>query len=465
MDASRKKINPLETEPIQKLIVSYSIPTALTLMVNCLYNIVDQIFIGQGVGITGMAATNIAFPLIIIVNAAALLLGDGSAANISLSLGRSEQKAADDTISHAVTLIISSGVCIAMFSGIFAPHIAVLFGATDTVYQESLVYMRAITWGIPFQLMCPAFTAIIRADGSPKYTMKCMITGAVINVVLDPIFIFVLRMGVFGAGIATSISQVVAGLLCLSYLRNLKTVQIRKDALRPTIALTRRILALGLPSLLTQAMFALVQITMNNLMRLYGAAGPYGSDIALSVYGMMMKVYQISHSMFVGVSSATQPINGYNYGAQNYDRVRTTYRLSTIIALSISLLWFIIFMVFPRQIGMLFVAENELYLDCAQHCFRFYMMAFFVYGLQMTTSSFFQGIGRPVKSLLIPLTRQGLLLIPLSILLSYRFGLDGALLGAPIADALVFILCIALARAEFNGWRRQGWLPASSDKR
>lgn len=452
--------SPLETEPIPKLIVRYSVPTALTLMVNYLYNIVDQIFVGQGVGITGMAATNIAFPLTILVNAVALLLGDGCAANISLSLGRKEQREADNTISHALTLIITSGLLAALICGIFAPQIVVLFGATTTAYAESLAYMRAIAWGIPFQLLCPAFTAIIRADGSPQYMMKCMMTGAVINLILDPIFIFPLKMGVVGAGIATVIGQVVAGCLCLRYLRHLKTVHIRRDALRPTWALTRRILALGFPSLLTQMLSALVQITLNNLMRAYGAATVYGSDIALSVYGMMMKVYQIAHSMFVGVSSAIQPINGYNFGAKHYERVQKTFHMASLIALGISAVWFLIFMVFPRQIACLFVSDNTLYLDCAQHCFRLYMLAFFLYGLHMTTASFFQGIGRPVKSLLIPLARQGCFLIPLALLLSQVWGMDGALLAAPVADVLVFLLCLLLARSEFQGWRKKGWLSA-----
>lgn len=458
MEKMQVSFNPLETAPIPKLILQYSVPTTLTLMVNYLYNIVDQIFIGQGVGITGMAATNVAFPLIIMVNAVALLLGDGCAAHISLCLGRRQQEEADHTVSHVITLILTSGVLAALLCQIFAPQIALLFGSTETAYQDSLAYMRTIAWGIPFQLICPAFTAIIRADGSPQYTMKCMMIGAAINLVLDPVFIFALNMGVVGAGIATVIGQIAAGSFCLLYLRRFQRVRICKSALRPTWKLTRRILALGFPSLLTQILFALVQVTLNNLMRFYGAASIYGSDIALSVYGMMMKVYQISHSMFVGVSSAIQPINGYNFGAKHYERVRKTYCMATIIALAVSAFWFIVFMVFPRPLAALFVSGNDLYLDCAQHCFRIYMAAFFLYGLHMTTASFFQGIGKPAKSLLFPLVRQGFLLLPLALLLSYQFGLEGALIAAPIADILVSLLCFILAYLEFRRWRRNGWL-------
>ena len=180
--------------------------------------------------------------------------------------------------------------------------------------------------------------------------------------------------------------------------------------------------------------------------------------MALSVYGMMMKVYQLAHSMFVGVSSAIQPINGYNFGAKNYRRVRQTYRLATGIAVVISAAWWLVYMVFSRQIAGLFVADNQLYFDCTQHCFRLYMMAFILYGVHMTTASFFQGIGKPTKSLLIPLIRQGILLIPLALLLSRAVGLDGALLAAAPADTVTCLLCVALARTEFRRWEKAGML-------
>ena len=458
MENTQKTRSPLETEPLSRLLLRYSVPTMLTLMVNYLYNVVDQIFIGHGAEITGMAAVNVAFPVSILVNAVALLLGDGCAANVSLCLGRKDQETADRIFGHAVTWIITGGIVMALLCGIFTPQIVRLCGSTDTAYAEAAAYLRVIALGIPFQLVCPAFTAMIRADGAPQYTMKCMVTGAVINLILDPVFIFGLNMGVVGAGIATVIGEVAAGVLCLLYLRQLQTVHLTREALRPTWVLTQRILKLGFPSLLTQSLTALVQIVLNNLMRVYGAATVYGSDIALSVYGMMMKVYQIAHSMFVGVSSAIQPINGYNFGAKNYGRVRKTYRMATGIALVISALWWLIYLLLPRQLAMLFVSDNPLYLDCAAHCFRLYMMAFFLYGVHMTTASFFQGIGKPTCSLLIPLVRQGVLLIPLALLLSRYWGLDGALFAVPIADVLTCVLCVIMAYWEFRGWKKRRWL-------
>ncbi len=458
MEAQKKLQNPLETEPIIKLIAKYSIPTALTLMVNYLYNIVDQIFVGQGVGINGMAATNVSFPLTIVAIAIALLIGDGCAANISLCLGRKEQEEADRTIGHSITLLAVSGILLAVLLSFFAPGIVRLLGATDSAFQDSLAYARIIIWGLPFLMLSSSLTAIIRADGNPQYTMKCMMAGAVINLILDPIFIFPLKMGVVGAGIATVTGEAAAGLLCLRYLKKLRTVHIAKEYLRPTSKLTGQILILGIPSLITQIMSAAVQIVMNNLMSIYGAKTIYGSEIALSVYGMIMKVYQIAHSMFVGVSSATQPINGYNFGAKHYDRVKRTYLTAATIALTVSVLWFTVYQLLARQIGMLFVSNDALYLDCSQHFFRIYMLAFFLYGLHMTTASFFQGIGKPVKALLIPLSRQAVFLIPLSLILAQKFGVIGALAAAPIADTLVFILSLGLAVNEFGSWKKRHWL-------
>ena len=456
MENSEKYENPLGTEPIKNLIIKYSIPTALTLMVNYIYNIVDQIFIGQGVGIEGMAATNVAFPLTIISIAIALLIGDGCAANISLCLGRKEQDTADRTVSHASTMLVVSGIIIAVVCFLFAGAIANVFGSTDTAFNQSVIYIKTISWGLPFLMLSSALTAIIRADGNPQYTMKCMIIGCIINIILDPVFIFVFDMGVFGAGIATVIGEAYTGIACFTYLRRLKTVHIKKEALIPTPALSFKILSLGIPSLLTQIMNALVQITMNNLMSVYGSKTIYGGDTALSVYGMMMKVYQIAHSMFVGVSSATQPINGYNFGAKNYKRVYETYKMAVKIAITISIIWFAVYQIFPRFIAMMFVSDDALYIDCAEHIFRIYMAVFFIYGLHLVTASFLQSIGKPTKALLIPIIRQAVFLIPLSIILSSKFGLNGAVMAAPIADMAVFIVALTLAVTEFRSWKKNG---------
>lgn len=220
----------------------------------------------------------------------------------------------------------------------------------------------------------------------------------------------------------------------------------------------KTILSLGISSFFTQIATAALQIIMNNLMKIHGAATIYGSDIALSCYGMMMKIYQIAHAMLVGLSSGTQPINGFNYGAKQYDRVKTTYKYAFIFSFIISTGWFIVYMVFPSQIAYLFVNDSPMYQEFAKVCFRSYMLVFFIYGMPMVTSSFFQAIGKPSKALLLSLSRQAFFLIPLSLILSSKFGLKGALFSAPIADTLTFIVALSLIIYEFKLWKKNGFI-------
>ncbi|NDO45745.1 MATE family efflux transporter [Clostridium sp. MD294] len=450
------KVNPLATESIPKLLLKFSVPTTLTLMVNYLYNIVDQIFVGQGVGITGIAATNISFPFSIVCTALALLIGDGCAARISLYLGRKEQQKADKCFGNAFLLLILCGLSIVLLGNLFLKELLLLCGATETILPSALQYTRIILFGLPFMIFNVAFTAIIRSDGNPKYTMKAMMIGAVINIILDPIFIFYFHMGVQGAAIATILGQIVSGIICIYYIPRFQNITFQKENMAFDLHTSVKILSLGIPSFITQIATACTQIAMNNIMRYYGTDTIYGSDIALSCYGTMMKVYQIAHAMFVGVSSGTQPINGFNYGAKQYKRVKQTYCTAVIIALVISIIWWFIYQFFPAQIAALFVSnEQEYYISFAVHCYHFYMMAFFIYGIPTVTSSFFQAIGKPAKALIISVCRQILFLIPLSIILSSKYGINGALISAPIADILAFLLAITLILYELNSWKKK----------
>lgn len=453
-----KTSNPLGTEPILKLLKKFSIPTALTLMVNYLYNIVDQIFVGQSMGIEGIAATNVAFPFSTVCVAVALLIGDGCAANASLSLGRGEKDYADKGFGNSFFMLIAFSIFILIFGNIFLEELVLLFGATETVFKSSMDYSRIIILGLPFMIINVSFTAIIRADRNPKYTMKCMMTGAIINLILDPIFIFGFNMGVVGAAIATIIGQIAAGILCIIYIPKFKSITFKKENLKLSKNVCGTILSLGISSFFTQIATAILQIIMNNLMRIYGATTIYGSDIALSCYGMMMKIYQIAHSMLVGLSSGTQPINGFNYGAKQYDRVKTTYQYAFIFSFLISIFWFLIYMIFPSYIAKLFVSNSPMYQEFAKLCFRTYMMVFFIYGMPMVTSSFFQAIGKPSKALLLSLSRQAFFLIPLSLILSSQFGLKGALIAAPVADTLTFIVAMILIIYEFRTWKTKGFI-------
>ena len=446
------KVNPLATESIPKLLLKFSVPTTLTLMVNYLYNIVDQIFVGQGVGITGIAATNVSFPFSIVCTALALLIGDGCAAHISLCLGKKDQQKANKCFGNAFILVV-------LFGNLFLKTLLLLCGATETILPAALQYTRIILFGLPFMIFNVAFTAIIRSDGNPQYTMKAMMIGAVINIILDPIFIFYFHMGVQGAAIATILGQIVSGIICICYIPRFQNIIFQKENMMLDLHTSIRILSLGIPSFITQIATACTQIVMNNIMRYYGNTMIYGSDIALSCYGTMMKVYQIAHAMFVGVSSGTQPINGFNYGAKQYKRVKQTYCTAVSIALMISVIWWLIYQIFPAQIATLFVNdEQENYILFAVRCYRFYMLAFFIYGIPTVTASFFQAIGKPAKALVISVCRQILFLIPLSIIFSSKYGIDGALISAPIADVLAFLLAMVLILYEWSSWKKKEFI-------
>lgn len=453
------KVNPLATESIPKLLLKFSVPTTLTLMVNYLYNIVDQIFVGQGVGITGIAATNVSFPFSIVCTALALLIGDGCAAHISLCLGKKDQQKANKCFGNAFFLLILCGILVVLFGNLFLKTVLLLCGATETILPAALQYTRIILFGLPFMIFNVAFTAIIRSDGNPQYTMKAMMIGAVINIILDPIFIFYFHMGVQGAAIATILGQIVSGIICICYIPRFQNIIFQKENMMLDLHTSIRILSLGIPSFITQIATACTQIVMNNIMRYYGNTMIYGSDIALSCYGTMMKVYQIAHAMFVGVSSGTQPINGFNYGAKQYKRVKQTYCTAVSIALMISVIWWLIYQIFPAQIATLFVNdEQENYILFAVRCYRFYMLAFFIYGIPTVTASFFQAIGKPAKALVISVCRQILFLIPLSIIFSSKYGIDGALISAPIADVLAFLLAMVLILYEWSSWKKKEFI-------
>lgn len=450
------KQNILGTAPIGRLLLKFSIPTALTLMVNYLYNIVDQIFIGHATGISGVAATNVTFPITIVAAALALLIGDGCAANISLHLGRKEQEEADRTFANGVVLLFGAGFLLLLLGLLFVRPLVVFFGASPTVLEDAAKYMSITLLGQPFAMCNMAFTAIIRADGNPQYMMRSMMIGAVLNVILDPIFIFICGWGIVGAALATILGQFVSGGIALAYLPKYQHFRLKKENLRLRGKTVQNIVQLGFPSLCTQTATAVTQIVMNNLMRNYGAQTIYGSDIALSCYGLMMKIYQIAHAMFVGLASGTQPINGFNFGAKQYERVKRTIGIGAKVSILISVVWFVIFRFGGGFLAALFVEEEPLYQEFAVHCFRLYMLGFFVYGLPNVTASFFQSIGSPAKALAVSLSRQVVFLIPLALLLSARFGMDGALGAAPLADGLTFLLAAALLWKELKGWKKKG---------
>ena len=305
----------LGKDNINKLLLSFSVPCVISMLINSVYNIVDQIFIGKGVGTLGNAATNVLFPLIIIFNAVAGLIGNGAAANLSLKLGEGNEREAAKGVGQSIVLMFILSIVLSMVAYFALPNLVYMFGCTENVYQYSLDYGRIIILGAPFMIIYSALSNIIRADGSPKYSMIMLIIGAVINIILDPIFIMVLNMGVKGGALATIIGQIITFFIAINYLRKIKSVKLTKKdfVIDKTVLKT---LSLGLSSFITQGTVLVLFVFMNNMMTKYGAVSKFGADIPLSVYGVMSKINSLFISTVLGISIGAQPIIGFNYGLE-----------------------------------------------------------------------------------------------------------------------------------------------------
>lgn len=449
-----KELN-LGKDKINKLILSFSIPCVISMLINSIYNIVDQIFIGKGVGTLGNAATNVIFPLIIIFNAVAGLIGNGAAANLSLKLGEKNKKAAAKSIGQAVSLIIILSVVISGIAYIFLPQLVYLFGCTESVYKYAVDYGRIIVIGAPFMLIYSSFSSIIRADGSPKYSMIMLVIGAIINIILDPIFIFGFNMGVKGGALATIIGQIVSFVIAIIYLFKIKSVKLTKNDFKLDKDVFR-ILALGISSFITQATILVLFIFMNNIMTKLGANTKFGADIPLSVYGVISKINSLYISTVLGISIGSQPIIGFNYGAGNKSRVKETIRKVLIINFVIGIIFNLLFVLFPKQITGIFISSNDasynLFMEFAVLMCHSFLLVISLNALEMTTSIVIQSLGNVVKSTAVTFIRQIILLIPISLILAFVFnkGIYGVLYAGCIADVLCFIITIFIIKSEYK---------------
>ena len=445
-----KEENILGYEKIGKLIRKFAIPCIISLLVNSLYNIVDQIFIGWGVGYLGNGATNVVFPLTMVCLAFALMFGDGGAAYLSLKLGEKKQKEAAKGVGNAITISIIVSILICVGYLIFLPQLLNLFGCTDNLREYALSYGGIIVLGLPFMMIGSTLNSIIRADGNPKYAMTSMVAGAILNIILDPIFIFPLNMGVQGAAIATVISQIVTFLMNIFYIKKFKSIKIGKEEFKPQAQVMRKVSALGISSFITQMSIVLVIAFENNLLGKYGAESKYGADIPITVLGIVMKISQILNSIIIGIAAGSQPILGYNYGAGKYDRVKKTLKYVLGLSVIISTIAFILFQTIPNKLISIFGSGNELYMDFACVAFRTYLMLVICNGVQIPSGIFFQAIGKSAKSAILSLSRQILFLIPAMVIFGSMFGLIGVLYAGPFADGLAFIISGILIIVEMK---------------
>lgn len=433
--------NPLGVQKESKLLVNFAIPCIISMLVTALYNIVDQIFIGQGVGMLGNAATNIAFPLSTTCTAIALLLGIGGASNYSLKLGAGEKEEAARYSGNALTLITIFGVALFVVVELFLTPMLKGFGATKDVLPYAETYTRITAIGFPFLIANTAISKQILADGSPRYSMMSMLVGAVINTILDPILIFGFGMGMAGAALATITGQIISFSISLRYVFHFKNIRLTKDSFRLGGRYVKNIGALGASACFNQIAMTIVQIVMNNVLSYYGAKSMYGGEIPLACAGIITKVNMVFMAIIIGISQGTQPIVGFNYGAKKYGRVRKTYLLAVGAATVLSFVAFICFQVFPRQIISIFGAGSELYFRFSERYFRIYMFLTVVNGIQSVTSNFFTSIGKSTLGIFMSLTRQILFLLPLIIIFPLIMGIDGVMYAGPIADAAAAIVC------------------------
>ena len=440
----------MKEKPNFPLLLGMGMPMVLSMLVKSLYNIVDQIFIGRGIGINGNAATNVAFPLTTICVSISLFLGLGGASIYSISLGQGNKKKAADMIGNTIVLSIAFSLIFSIVVRVFVKKFMIMFGATQEVLQYSIDYTSITSIGfIPF-VFSTVMSHIIRADGSPKYSMFSVLIGAAVNIILDPIFIFKFNMGISGAALATIIGQFISFFITLRYVFKFKNITFNRYSFNLYSENVLKIFSLGASGGINQFSMMIVQITMNNVLSYYGALSIYGGNIPLAVSGIIAKINMLIMAFIIGSGQGSQPIIGFNYGAKNYDRVIETYKLTVSITTIIALISFLIFQIFPRQVVSIFGDGSELYFQFAERYMRVYMALMIVNGIQPVSGTFFTSIGKAFKGAFIAMTRQLLFLLPLIIILPRIFGIDGIMYAGPIADGIALIVTIIFVSLEIK---------------
>ena len=448
------KNNPLGTERVGSLMVKFAVPSIIAMLVGALYNIVDQLFIGQAVGTLGNAATNIAFPLSTSCIALALLFGIGGASNFNLAMGEGRKEEAASYAGNAAVLLIGSGLVLFLVTQLFLTPLLAFFGAPADVMPYAKVYVRITSIGFPCLILTAGGCHLIRADGSPKMSMICNLIGAGINTVLDAIFVLGFRWGMAGAALATIIGQIVSAAVVIYYLAHYKTVHLGKKQLSVESRCAVNIMALGTASFFNQVAMMIVQIVLNKSLTHYGELSEYGAAIPLACTGIVTKVGQLFFSVIIGISQGTQPIESFNYGAKQFGRVREAYNLAVRAGAIISVVSFLIFQVFPGEILALFGTGSDAYFKFGIKFLRVYLFFTFVNFLQPITSTFFTSIGKPQKGTFLSLTRQIVFLLPLTLILPLFVGIDGIMYAAPVADCLAAVIAITMAVKEFREMKK-----------
>ena len=438
------------TESIPKLLVSLAVPAIIANLVNALYNIVDQIFIGQKIGFLGNAATNVAFPLTTICLAIGLMTGVGAATNFNLELGRKRPKRAKSVAGTAVTMLLLGGIILCILINIFLKPMLTGFGATNQIFDYAIEYTRITSLGIPFLLFSIGANPLVRADGNAFYSMLAIVVGSLVNTILDPLFMFGFDMGMDGAAWATVIGQFVSAVMLALYFFRFKSVKFELRDFKIRIREIGILFALGTSPFIFQCSALIIQIVTNNLLKIYGAKSIYGSEIPIAVAGIVMKINVIFIAIVLGLTQGAQPIAGYNYGARKYTRVREILNLTLKVAFVISIVAFAIFQIFPVQIISVFGNGSELYFKYGTKYMRVFLFFIFLNGIQAAITLFLTSIGRAFQGAVLSLVRQIISLLPLLIILPYFMGVDGIMFAFPIADLVAFVVSIIILKKEMK---------------
>ena len=447
---TEEKINPLGHEPIGRLMMKFAVPSIVGMLVGALYNIVDQLFIGHAIGTLGNAATNIAFPFTTSCLALALLFGIGGASAFNLNLGKGEKESAPYYVGNAVTMLILCGIALMTVTLLFLEPLLTLFGSPAEVMPYAVEYVKVTALGFPFFLLGTGGGHLMRADGSPGMTMLSNIIGALINVVLDALFVLYFQWGMAGAAWATIMGQFASGVIVLLYLRKFKTAELKKKYFIPSVKYIGAIAAIGMASFFNQLAMMLVQIVLNNSLKHYGALSVYGEAIPIACAGIVMKVNQIFFSIIIGIAQGTQPIESFNYGAKNYKRVKEAYYLASIAGGMISVSSFFLFQFAPGWLLGVFGEGSPEYFEFGIKTFRVMLFFTWLNFLQPITSTFFTSIGKSIKGVFLSMTRQIIFLLPLILLLPRFWGIEGILLSGPVADLLAAIAAVWMVFVEFK---------------
>lgn len=447
--------NPLGVQPVNRLLSQFAIPSIISMLVGSLYNIVDQFFIGQRVGELGNAATNIAFPLSTSCLALALLIGIGGSSAFNLAMGSGHEKRAVNIMGNAVVLLAGSGLVLSIITLLFLKPLLLFFGSPKAVLPYAMEYTKITAFGFPFLLLSTGGGHLIRADGRPRITMLCNLVGAVLNTILDALFVFGLNLGMSGAALATIIGQIVSGTLAIGYLMHGKTVTIHRENLRIKWENVTRIASLGMAPCSNQVAMMVVQIIMNQSLKHYGSHSIYGENIPIACAGIITKVNMIFMSFVIGLSQGLQPIASFNYGAGKKGRVKEAYIKAISIGAVLAVIAFFMFQFFPRQIISIFGDGSELYYQFAIRYFHVFLFFTFVNFMQPITSNFFTAIGKPKVGSFLALTRQILFLLPLILLFPLFLGIDGIMYAGPVADCLAAVVCFIMVYRELRDFNQK----------